>query len=305
MAAFTLDLTDAAASVTASGIEVARYVFDPALEAEGGEKPYLHPLRSLDGATVSAYRPWDHRWHKGLQVTWTHVSGENFWGGPTYVDGLGYVPQDNVGTIHHDAFTATADAGDEVSLDETLTWITRAGDAWIAERRRHRFHGLDHARGLWALDLATSLRNISGRPLELGSPTTQGRPDAGYTGVALRLARAWTGGRVLSSAEPEADAADPAAVMGSTAEWIALSGEHDEVDGGGTVLAFAGSSTGDPAMRWFVRSEPFPILAPSPAFSEPITLDPDAELALTHRWVIGDRIWSPAETRAVAHEYAL
>ncbi|ODT12012.1 MAG: hypothetical protein ABS61_01165 [Microbacterium sp. SCN 70-18] len=305
MADFTLELTDAAASVAASGIEIAHYVFDPVPEAEGGEKPYLHPVRALDGAVVSAYRPWDHRWHKGLQVTWTHVSGENFWGGPTYVDGLGYVARDNVGTIRHDAFTATEDAGEEVSFTESLTWITRAGDAWIAEERRHRFHGLDRARGLWSLDVTTTLRNISSRPLELGSPTTQGRPNAGYTGVALRLARAWTGGRVLSSAAPEADAADPAAVMGSTAEWIALSGEHDEVDGGGTVLAFAGSSTGDPAIRWFVRSEPFPILAPSPAFAEAITLDPDAELALAHRWVIGDRVWTPDETRVIAAEFAL
>ena len=30
---------------------------------------------------MTGYRPHDHRWHKGLQMTWTHVSGENFWGG--------------------------------------------------------------------------------------------------------------------------------------------------------------------------------------------------------------------------------
>ena len=49
-----------------------------------GPKPFLHPVRALDGAPLTAFRPWDHRWHKGLQMTWTHVSGQNFWGGNTY-----------------------------------------------------------------------------------------------------------------------------------------------------------------------------------------------------------------------------
>jgi hypothetical protein len=298
MAALSLRIDDAEAFVTASGIEIARYSFDGGGPVSEGPKPYLHPLRTLDGAPLTAYRPWDHRWHKGLQFTWTHVSGENFWGGPTFRPGSGYVRLDNVGRMRHDAFTDVVDAGPAVSFAEQLTWITRAGDHWIAETRTHRFHGVDPDRGLWILDFATTLRNIAGHDLELGSPTTQGRPNAGYTGFVIRLPRAWNGGRVLAGGLPDDAGAD--AIMGAEAPWVAFSGEHDEVDGGGTVIAYAGTSTGGPAIRWFVRSEPTPILAPSPSFAEHIVLAPGDELSLTHRHVFGSRIWTPDETRMLA-----
>ncbi len=283
--------------VRAGDVDIATYVFDSNAPTFEGPKPYLHPLRALGGGLLTGYRPWDHRWHKGLQFTWTHVSGENFWGGPTYIDGEGYVARDNVGRMRHDGFTAMQDAGDEVSFTETLTWITQAGEEWITETRTHRFGGVDRARGVWVLDFETTLRNISGRELELGSPTTQGRPNAGYTGFFLRMPRAWTGGTVVSPVTT-----DPDALMGSEAAWVAFSGQHDDVDGGGTVLSYAGTSSAPPAVKWFVRSEPFPVLSPSPSFDEHIAFAPDSEIALTHRYVFGDRRWDADEARAIAEE---
>ncbi|MEV5069636.1 PmoA family protein [Microbacterium sp. LMI12-1-1.1] len=299
----TLRLDDTDLTVTTAGVDIARYAFAPGGAPSEGPKPFLHPVRALDGAPLTAYRPWDHRWHKGLQMTWTHVSGENFWGGNTYRPDTGdYALLDNVGRMRHDGFTEMTDAGTEVSFTEQLTWITQGGEEWVAETRTHRFHSVDAERGLWLLDFSTTLRNVAGRDLEFGSPTTQGRPNAGYTGFVIRMPRAWTGGRVLAGGLPDDAGSD--AVMGLDAPWVALSGEHDEFDGGGTVLAFAGSSTGGPAIRWFVRSEPFPILAPSPSFDEHIVLAPGAELSLAHRHVFGDRIWTPGETRALADELA-
>ena len=40
---------------------------------------------------MTGYRPSDHRWHKGLQMTSSHLSGQNFWGGNSYVHGEGYL----------------------------------------------------------------------------------------------------------------------------------------------------------------------------------------------------------------------
>ncbi|WP_194410499.1 PmoA family protein [Microbacterium cremeum] len=302
MAELALRIDDADLTVTAAGVDIARYAFEPGGAASEGPKPFLHPLRALDGAPLTAFRPWDHRWHKGLQMTWTHVSGENFWGGPTFQRDTGYRQLDNVGSIRHDRFTDVQDAGPAVSFTEELTWVTRAGEAWIAETRTHLFHGVDPERGLWMLDFSTTLCGIADRDLELGSPTTQGRPNAGYTGFVMRMPRAWTGGRVLSAELPDDAGAD--AIMGAETPWVAVSGEHDEVDGGGTVLVFAGTSTGAPPIRWFVRTEPFPIVAPSPSFDEHIVLAPGAELALQHRHVFADRVWSPAQTRALAEELA-
>lgn len=303
MADLALRIDDTDLTVTTLGVDIARYAFDPGGAASEGPKPFLHPLRALDGAPLTAFRPWDHRWHKGLQMTWTHVSGENFWGGNTYRPETGdYALLDNVGRMRHERFTDVETAGAEVSFTEELSWVTHAGEDWLAETRAHRFHGVEAERGVWVLDFATTLRNVSDRALELGSPTTQGRPNAGYTGFVIRMPRAWTGGRVLAGGLPDDTGA--AAVMGAEAPWVAVSGEHDEYDGGGTVLAFAGTSTGAPPIKWFVRSEPFPVLSPSPSFDEVIVLAPGDELSLTHRHVFGDRVWTPDETRALAEELA-
>jgi hypothetical protein len=296
----TLAADDAEVVVASRGMEIARYVFRPdALVAEGS-KPYLHPLRTLDGAVVTAFRPWDHRWHKGLQMTWTYVSGQNFWGGPSYIDGEGYVSLDNVGSMRHERFTAMDETGTGVGFTEELTWTTQGGADWIDETRTHRFHGVDEERGIWVLDFSTTIRNISGEELELGSPTTQGRPAAGYTGFFLRLPRAWTGGSVHFAGSEEDEGAD--ALMGREAAWIAFSGQHDEIDGAATVLAYAGTSTAAPAIKWFVRSDGYPGLSPSPSFDEAIALAPGAEMALAHRHVFADRAWEGEELRALAEE---
>ena len=80
----TLRLEQTDVTVIAAGVDIARYAFEPGGEISEGPKPFLHPLRALDGALLTGFRPWDHRWHKGLQMTWTHVSGQNFWGGNTF-----------------------------------------------------------------------------------------------------------------------------------------------------------------------------------------------------------------------------
>jgi hypothetical protein len=284
--------------VAVGAVEIAAYVYGEDIPAFESPKPYLHPMRTLSGALVSAYRPHDHRWHKGLQMTWSHVSGQNFWGGRTYVRGRGYTPKDNLGAMRHDAFDLIDLDGGELTLSERLTWVASTGEEWVAEHRRLRFHGADAARGTWVLDFATELTNIRGEALELGSPTTHGRDNAGYTGFFWRGPRGFTGGEILT-----ADGGGPATMGTSTSPWLAYTGENDEVDGGATVLVLAGS-TSRGRNTWFVRNDPFPAINPSPAFHEEITLADGEALALEHRMVIADRIRTREEIEALAVEHA-
>lgn len=310
MSGFTVEIPGAEARIGVDGAEVARYVFvDDESPAFEGPKPYLHPLRTLAGTVLTGFRPWDHRWHKGLQVTLTDVSGQNFWGGNTYVDG-GYAALENVGRIRHDGFAVPptdADA-DEAMIDETLTWVTQAGQEWLGETRRLGFGGLDRDEGVWRLDLSSSITNLTGADLVLGSPTTKGRPSAGYSGAFLRLARFLAGAAVTVPTPEGTDTRSGAgadAFMGSTAPWLAFSGELDEVDGGASVLAIAGTSTADVPLTWFVRSEPVPVLAPSPTFHETVTLAPGAGIGLRHRFVFADGARTPEELAALATRFAL
>lgn len=280
---FTLEVTDHEVVLSAAGVEVGRYCFAPEAPANEAPKPYWHPLRALDGGLLTGYRPWDHRWHKGLSMTWSQVSGENFWGGPTYVRDEGYVWKDNVGSIRHDRFTELRLDGPDAGFTEELSWRTSTGAHWLRETRSHRFPLVDPARGLWAMDFETTLTNVRGEELRLGSPTTAGRPSAGYTGLFLRMPRAWAGGRIIA---PDAEGEE--AIMGTDAPWVAFAGQHDDVDGGATVIAYAGSSTAPPPVKWFVRSGATPVLAASASFDEEIVLPAGAELRLAHRLVFVD-----------------
>lgn len=297
---------EATIGITAGGVELARYETDPDSPQDEAPKPYLFPLRFTDGNEVSIRRPWDHRWHTGLQFTWSHVNDQNFWGGPTFDKELQwYDKKDNLGTMKHTGFRAEPSGGETVVLDEDLQWITTAGEHWVDEHRVQRIHSADPERGIWAVDLTTAITNVSGSVLELGSPTTAGRPQAGYTGWFWRGPRSWTGCSVVSSTGGSSDEE----IMGTEAEWVAFSSEHDDADGGGTVLVYAGTSSCDdtptPPVKWFTRTGIFAVASPSPAFYEEIHLPAGATLNLQHRFVfIAEQLEGDALS-AVAEEFTL
>ena len=287
--------SESALVVTVGGVDVATYVYRPEAPTTEAPKPYWHPLLTLSGAPVTNYRPWDHRWHKGLQMTWSHVSGENFWGGPTFepdAPGNGYVWRENLGRIEHESFVDVAVDG----VLERLAWITSTGERWLEEKRSFSFVVGDDG---WALDFATSLTNVADRSLEFGSPTTHGRPQAGYTGFLWRGPRAWTDGSIVGS-----DGTDGEALMGHEADWAAFVGEHDGLDGGATVLMYAGTSTAPVPIRWFARSSQFAALAPSPSYDEEFALAPGESLSLTHRVVVLDGVHERPALEVIAKAWA-
>lgn len=286
--------------VSYGSVDLATYVFIPSATRSEAPKPYLHPLRTLTGAPLTGFRPWDHRWHKGLQMTWSHVSGQNFWGGPTFSPETDYQWRENLGSIEHDEFNAVSVSSDRVVLAEALTWRNSSGERWLCEERSTSFSNVDVQEQSWQLDFTTELTNVAGRTLDLGSPTTAGRPNAGYTGFFWRGPRAWTGCTILGP-----DGVEGEAMMGVSAPWIALTAPHDELDGGATIVALAGTSSSSVPLKWFVRSEPFAALAPSPSFDQEIALAPGETLRLQHRYLFVDRVCGRDEVERLAKAAAL
>jgi hypothetical protein len=228
---------------------------------------------------VTAYRPHDHVWHKGIQLALPHVGSENFWGGPTWVRGEGYRQLDNNGSMDHVEFEALEADGHRARIAERLAWHTQAGEHWIDERRALDFRVLGDA---WALGWRSELHNRSGRDLALGSPTTHGRPDAGYGGVLWRGPRDFAGGEVLvpAGARPEAE------VMGTTSPWLAFVGTHDGTLRR-TTLVFSADTP------WFVRSGVFAVVGTAPFFHAELTLAAGDTLELACDVAVADGAWSP------------
>jgi len=279
--------------VTADGTELMAYVYAPDPVAFESRKPYAHPLRTLGGNQVSGYRPNDHRWHKGLQMTASHLSGQNFWGGNSYVHGEGYLPMhERVGSMRHDGFDVLEVADDRLDFTERLTWVENGGEEWAQEQRSVALHSVDAETSTYAIDWSIHLTNIRGEPLQFGSPTTHGREMAGYTGLHWRGPRDFTGGQVLAPGGPSTDDE----MMGQPASehpWLGFVGEHDDVDGHST-LAFAHAPQNAQsvhASHWFVRSEPTPTVAFSWAFFEEFALPPGGSFAYRYRMLIADGAW--------------
>ncbi|MFF5188530.1 PmoA family protein [Streptomyces sp. NPDC000345] len=277
------------------GVELMAYVYraEAAWEAP---RPYIHPLRTLAGEVVTDYRPNDHRWHKGLSLTASHLSGANLWGGNSYVHGEGYLAlPERVGSMAHAGFDEVRVDGGRAVIAERLTWHPYGGELWAEEARRIEVHDVDPASGSWALTWSSAITNRRDEPLRFGSPTTAGRELAGYTGLFWRGPRAFRDGRIVGP-----DGEGPA-LMASQSPWLALSGEHDGSDGHATVVFahapendHSGAHGAHPA-HWFVRNEPFAGMAPSWAFFDELELAPGDTLARRYRVIVADGAWEREE----------
>lgn len=277
-----MELTDDGAALTAShdGVALCRYVYRPPEPAVESPRPYFHPVRTLTGDVVSIYRPHDHVWHKGIAWSLPHVGSQNFWGGPTFVRDKGYVQLDNNGTQAH---RSLAVSGTEVRQE--LDWLAADGSLWFQEQRELRLSLVD---GGWSLVFATAMTNVSDRVIPIGSPTTAGRPNAGYGGLMWRGPRSFTDGEVLL---PTGTGGDE--LMGSRAPWLAYRGRHDG-HGRTSTLVFVAERP----VLWFVRATPFACVCPAPFFAAEVPVSPGETLRLTYAVVIADGSPQPEKLAA-------
>ena len=309
--------------VSYGGQRLFRYVYEPGTDPFETPKPYFHPVHTLTGNRVTNFRPHDHLWHYGIAMTFSHVSAisprggehggierhgeaQNFWGGNSYVHGLGYQRLPHlVGRQQHRTWQSMRCDETGVFMEHQITWATFQGNAWFEETRSVSVPQVDPASAFWALDVATSLRNIAGTPLSIGSPTTAGRPLAGYGGLMWRGPRSFTKGAILASGNLEGPD-----VMGQRAPWLAYVGKHDGTDGEGAASSSVVSQSTvvfidqpeNPLYptQWFVRNDPFAAASFAITFDKEIVIEPEESLALRYRMLFADGAWTRQQIERVA-----
>jgi hypothetical protein len=268
--------------ISHDGRDLVRYVYrpwDPRLESP---RPYFHPVHTLGGDLVTLYRPHDHVWHKGISWSLPNVGPANFWGGVTYTRGGGYQQLPNNGTMRHRDFSRLEATEVSVHVGQRLDWITEPGETWFSEDREFTV-GLDAAGTAWTLGFGTALTNVSDREIRIGSPTTEGRPNAGYGGLFWRGPRSFSGGRARAPGRTGADD-----LMGIRAPWLAFTGRHDEHGRRSTLIFVDSPDNPDHPTQWFVRSEIYACLCPAPFFGAEVPVAPGEVLRLRYAIVIVD-----------------
>jgi hypothetical protein len=278
-------------SVSQSGVELFRYVYQSTAAQVESPRPFVHPLRTLDGRLVSIGRPHDHRWHVGLAWSLPHFGDENFWGGPSFRAGRGYVQLENNGAIRHRRTDHVGLSGDSFEFRHTLTWYRQNGEAVVDERRAITARVV--SADAWVMTFESSMDNTSGRDVTIGSPTTEGRPDAGYGGLFWRGPRSFTGGKVLGP-----DGSSGESLRGTRAPWMCFTGAHDEQDGSSTVVILDDEANAQHPPQWFTRTEPFGCLGPAPFFSTEVTFGSDTTMTNRYAVVIAD---GTADHKQAAH----
>ena len=220
-------------------------------------------------------------------MTSANLSGENFWGGPTFVRDRGYAWLENQGRIRHQDWNEIQ--SDASSMKEHLSWISHEEETWIEEAREISVEEIDPAGEFWSLDLSFRLKNVRNSPLIFGSPTTEGRPAAGYGGLFWRGPRSFAGGEILA-----ANGLEGPEVMGRTSPWLAYVGLHDGTGRGSTILFLDSPTNVRFPCKWFVRNDPYACVSCSFMFDEEYVLEPGEVLDLDYRVVLVDGAWSRA-----------
>lgn len=253
--------------LSCAGRAVARYVpDDPDLPAAVSPRPYLHPVTTLGGTTVTGFRPADHAHHLGAGIAVPVLNRANFWGGRTYVAGRGPV---ELGDHGRQAHTRWLHRGAE-RLTHELRWLGPGGEPIAREERTLTVRPV--AGGSWLLRVGFTLASSTDGPLVIDSPGARGRPGAGYGGFFWRapagLERAAAFGR-------DGDA------HGTRQPWVALTGREPGRPQW-TLVFLAGA---DP---WFVRAADYAGVCSALAWDRPLTVPPGGVLTRRLSVVVAD-----------------
>lgn len=265
-----------------------RYRTRPYMTALQGPRPYFHPVSTLDGLVVTQEKHYDHEWHNGISLACPWVSGFNFWGGPTYVRGRGYRQLPNLGRQVHQGLVLDAPAGAAPAWrrwTQRLHWrVPDPPDALcLEEERRLGVGDVRPAEGYWCLDFDFALFNPGPADVTFGSPTTEGRPMAGYGGVFWRGPLDILDGVLLA---PEGQRA--AHLMGHVSPWMAYVGRSRSTGREATVALLDHPRNVRFPLKWFVRTTPFPVASYAFSFDAYLVVPPRGRLERRHRIAICD-----------------
>ena len=277
---------DRSVQVAHDGRDLLTYVYAPDDPQRESPRPYFHPVRTLGGDLVTLLRPHDHVWHKGIAWSLPNVGQHNFWGWPTYVRDQGYVQLANDGSMDHDRFTALEVADDRVVVSHQLVWRAQPAHDEVGAEIVHEarsFAVTVPSHDAWVLTFASAMTNVSGQALDIGSPTTHGRPNAGYGGLFWRGPRSFTGGTILAPGYAGGEE-----IRGTRAEWMGYTGQHDGTANHSTLVMVDDAANPAHPPQWFMRNEWYAGVNPAPLFSQEVPFGAGRTLSFRYAVVIAD-----------------
>jgi len=169
-------------------------------EWAASRRPFVHPLKTKRGHTLTVDAPDDHPWHHGLWFTIKFVNGDNFW-----------EEYDTYGVLRHRGRPTVVLDG---AVTGEIEWIAPDRETVVIDESR-TWHTSNIDETTYAVDFSTTLVPIVDVTLDRTPFTTWG----GYGGLALRGRADWHDTRLLT-----ADGLSHDRVLGDPFRWCSLGG---------------------------------------------------------------------------------
>jgi type 1 glutamine amidotransferase len=259
-----------------------KWVADP---AQG--KPYFHPLMTTDGTPLTALRPADHPWHRGLWWSWKFINGVNYWeedrntelsAGQTII--LSHLTRE------------TPEGGAEI--ESVLSYQPPGEPSLLREIRSVRISSPDAAGDYW-MDWKSEFL-AGAKPVQLDRTPTRSEPGGarwgGYAGLSVRLDSVLSDG-VFRNSEGQIGVE---ATHGKSARWM------DVGNARGGIAIFDHPANLRHPTPWYVDAK-MPFFSPALLFNAPHTLPRGATLTLRYRILVHAHPKTPVELESVWQEF--
>ena len=241
-----------------------KLVFDPQQP-----KTYFHPLATIDGRVLTAFRPPDHPWHRGLWWAWKAINGLNYWEedkktgksqgeteltGSTVTTNADFSARAVLTFSYHPPKTPSI-------LTETLTLVISRPDV----------------SGNYRIDW-TSVFTATDKPLHFTRtpPSNKGGVAwGGYAGLSLRFPHGVKGWSFLTSE----NAKSAEAGVGKNARWADFS------DATAGIAAFDHPDNLRHPSPWYLNKD-LPYFSPALLYNDTLDLAPNQTLTLKYRVLV-------------------
>ncbi|TFG49216.1 MAG: hypothetical protein E4H40_03345 [Candidatus Brocadiia bacterium] len=230
-------------------------------------QPYFHPLSSNDGTELTALRPKDHPWHRGLWFSWKYINGVNYWDPE--------IPPGQTDVIN---FESRLNKDYSAEIEMSISYHPPQESAVLTEKRFIAAAAPDK-NGCYYIDWFTIftagdnnvLLDRTALPGEKG-----GKSYGGYGGLSLRMAeytKSWHFVGSEGPLEPES--------RGSYARWVDFSGKIANGQTAGVTIFDYPENPSHPSSWWLSGSMPF--FSPAVLIHKPLTLSAGQSLTLRYR----------------------
>ena len=237
------------------------------------DRPYIHPLGTVDGDVLTWLRPADHRHHRAVWFAWKKINGLNYWEEDRRTGlspGRSEITDVQVKTKNFSA-----------QIEITLSYHPPDKPEIMSEKRLIAISAPDKT-GRYTLDW-TSIFTATGEDAVLDRTPIPGQPGGaghgGYAGLSIRMAKQTRGWTFLSS-----EGLKGMALHGKNAKWVDASGKTPSGKEAGVAILDHPSNMRHPS-PWYLAVG-MPYYSPAVIFNEPFTLKKGRSFTLKYRVLV-------------------